>query len=394
MIMGTEWTTWLIETTVATSLAVLFVLAARLPLRRAFGAAIGYAAWALVPLLMIAVLLPRAGHRLPAVVAGASAAPIPPPSMQAAASSDFDPMPWLLAVWLAGAIVMAVATLGQQRRFQRGLGRVARREDGLYQAEAILGLPAALGLLRPRIVVQRDFDTRYSIEQQALIRTHERSHIRCGDLHVNAFVVLLRCVYWFNPLLHYAVRRFRHDQELACDLRVLARHPRSRRTYGEAMLKTLLVANPSPLACHWAQAHPLKERILMLKQPLPAPKRVAIGVVVLALVASAAGFGVWAGQPADAPKTESVYLHSVPGEPMVSLAARDEMPREVAGRIATQAGLILTNPQVLDDSGKGVSLQVDRIPARSALELVAGSSGMKPVFQGRSVTFVPVDVKR
>ena len=132
----------------------------------------------------------------------------------------------------------------------------------------------------------------------------------------------------------------------------------------------------------------------MLKQPLPAPKRVAIGVVVLALVASATGFGVWAGQPADAPKTESVYLHSVPGEPMVSLAARDEMPREVAGRIATQAGLILTNPQVLDDSGKGVSLQVDRIPARSALELVAGSSGMKPVFQGRSVTFVPVDVKR
>ncbi|ALN82254.1 M56 family metallopeptidase [Lysobacter antibioticus] len=394
MIMGMEWTRWLTETTVATSLAVLLVLAARLSLRRAFGAAIGYAAWALVPLLMIAVLLPTAGQRLPVVVAGLSAAPIPPPSMQAAASSHFDPMPWLLAVWLAGAVVMAVATLRQQRRFQRALGRIERREDGLYQAEAILGLPAAFGLLRPRIVVQRDFDTRYSAEQQALIRTHERSHIRRGDLHANALVALLRCVYWFNPLLHYAARRFRHDQELACDLRVLARHPRSRRSYGEAMLKTLLAANPSPLACHWAQAHPLKERILMLKQPLPAAKRVATGAAVLAVLAMASGFGVWAGQPADAPKTESVYLHSVPGEPMISLAATDERPREVAHRIASQAGLVLANPEALADSGKGVSLQFDRIPARSALELVAGSSGMKPVFQGASVTFVPVDVKR
>lgn len=383
----------LIETTVAMSLGLLLVLGLRLPLRRAFGAAIGYAAWALVPLAMIAVLLPSAVRTLPLAAAGAGMSSMPPP-MQVAAPAGFDPMPWLLALWAVGAMVMAGTVWRQQRRFQRALGRIERRDDGLYQAEAILGLPAAFGLLRPRIVVQRDFDTRYSAEQQALIRTHERSHIRRGDLHANALVAWLRCVYWFNPLLHYAARRFRHDQELACDLRVLARHPRSRRSYGEAMLKTLLAANPSPLACHWAQAHPLKERILMLKQPLPAAKRVATGAAVLAVLAMASGFGVWAGQPADAPKTESVYLHSVPGEPMISLAATDERPREVARRIASQAGLVLANPQALDDSGKGVTLQVDRIPARSALELVAGSSGMKPVFQGTSVTFVPVDVKR
>ncbi|MGO1002927.1 M56 family metallopeptidase [Lysobacter sp. CA196] len=394
MIVSMEEAMWLLETSAAMSLALLLVLALRLPLRRVFGAAVGYAGWALVPLLMIAVLLPTTPRMLSVPVAGASAVPAPPSFLQATASAGFDPMPWLLVLWATGVIAMAATTLRQQRRFQRALGRVARREDGLYQAEAILGLPAAFGLLRPRIVVQRDFDTRYSVEQQALIRTHERSHIRSGDLHVNAFVALLRCVYWFNPLLHYAARRFRHDQELACDLRVLARHPRARRSYGEAMLKTLLAAHPSPLACHWAQAHPLKERILMLKQPLPASKRVAIGAAVLALVGSATGFGVWAGQPADASKIEVIRLHPEPGEPLVSLDATDEMPREVARRIATQAGLILTNPQTLDDSGKGVRLQFVRIPARNALEIVARSSGMKPVLQGSSVTFVPVEVKR
>jgi beta-lactamase regulating signal transducer with metallopeptidase domain len=394
MTVRAESAMWLLETSAAMTLALLLVLALRLPLRRAFGAAVGYAAWALVPVSTIAVLLPAATPSLPLAAAGASAAPIPPPLLQASVAPGFDPLPWLLACWLAGVVVMAAAIWRQQRRFQRGLGRIARRDDGLWQSEAILGLPAAFGLWRPRIVVQRDFDTRYSSEQQAMIRTHERSHIRSGDLHANAFVALLRCLYWFNPLLHYAARRFRHDQELACDLRVLVRHPRSRRSYGEAMLKTLLAAHPSPLACHWAQAHPLKERILMLKQPLPAPKRVGIGAAVLAVVASVAGFGVWAGQPADAPKTESVYLHSVPGEPKVSLTLTDETPRAVARRIAAQAGLVLANPQVLGDSGKGVSLHVDGIPARSALELVAGESGMKPVFQGNSVTFVPVDVRR
>lgn len=50
----------LCETTTAGSAAILLMLALRRPLRRAFGAGIAYAAWALVPLAMLAVLLPAA----------------------------------------------------------------------------------------------------------------------------------------------------------------------------------------------------------------------------------------------------------------------------------------------------------------------------------------------
>ena len=50
----------LCETTVAGSAAILLVLALRRPMRHAFGAGIAYAAWALVPLAMLAVLLPAA----------------------------------------------------------------------------------------------------------------------------------------------------------------------------------------------------------------------------------------------------------------------------------------------------------------------------------------------
>ena len=51
---------WLIEATLATSAAVLAVLALRKPLRAVFGAGACYAAWTAVPVALLATLLPAA----------------------------------------------------------------------------------------------------------------------------------------------------------------------------------------------------------------------------------------------------------------------------------------------------------------------------------------------
>jgi TonB family protein len=110
---------------------------------------------------------------------------------------------------------------------------------------------------------------------------------------------VLLALYWFNPLLYWAARRFRRDQELACDARVLARHPRLRRRYAEALLKTQLLASPPPLSCHWrASTNPLKERIEMLKHPAPKSSRRLAGMAALAALALACGYAAWAAQPA------------------------------------------------------------------------------------------------
>jgi bla regulator protein blaR1 len=98
-------------------------------------------------------------------------------------------------------------------------------------------------------------------------------------------------------LLVPALRAFRHDQELACDARVLARRPALRRAYGEAMFKAQLAAQPLPLGCHWGYGHPLKERIAMLKQPMVSPRRQRAGLVAVAALALATGFAAWAAQP-------------------------------------------------------------------------------------------------
>jgi TonB family protein len=157
-------------------------------------------------------------------------------------------------------------------------------------------LPAVVGVLAPRIVLPRDFERRYGPEQRALMLAHEHAHRERGDTAWNALAALLQGLFWFNPLFHFAASRFRHDQELACDERVLAACPGSRRTYGEAMLATQLAAQPSPLGCHWGITHPLKERIEMLKRPLPNRTLRRAGLTLIAAFILGAGFAAWAAQ--------------------------------------------------------------------------------------------------
>jgi len=289
----------LAETTLGASAAVLLVLLLRRLVRRCFGARISYAMWWVVPIMLVAVLLPTAETPVAAPVLTFMRATVQPAlAMPMQAAPDYGA--WLFAVWTVGTVIAMWWFARQQRRFQQDLGTLRPRADGLYEASSVQGLPAAMGWARPRIVVPHDFDRRYDDQEQSLLRAHEHQHIAHGDLYWNALALLLRCALWFNPLLHYAARHFRQDQELACDQRVIALHPKARRIYGEAMLKTQLAAQPLPLGCHWGFSHPLKERITMLGQPSPSPWRRIVGrasVITLALVC---GYATWAAQPKNA----------------------------------------------------------------------------------------------
>lgn len=287
----------LFETTLATTGAVALVLLLRRPLRNTFGAAVAYAAWLVVPFAAIAVLLPPASFPVPAHRALNVVVESPLTEKTVASSVAFASMPWLLALWLLGALFACAWFARQQHGFHRGLGNLRQRADGLRVADAIDGLPAAVGLLRPMVVLPSDFDVRYDSEQRALLLAHERSHIAHGDLHANALATALRCIFWFNPLLHAAIRQFRHDQELACDLRVITRNPQSRRAYGEAMFKTQLATQALPVGCQWGYSHPLKERIAMLRQPVPTRVRWIIGTALVVALSSLTALTAWAAQP-------------------------------------------------------------------------------------------------
>ncbi|WP_064747635.1 M56 family metallopeptidase [Lysobacter antibioticus] len=378
-----DWSAALIETTLAMSAALALVLLLRAPLRRGFGAGVAYAAWLIVPASMLAVLLPSWPPRDAGVLSMAmQPVALYAERMQAAAVVQ-ESWRGLGTVWALGAAVMALLLLWRQWRFVRGLGALRRRADGLHEARTDCGLPAAFGLWRPRIVVPRDFERRYSAVERSLVRAHERSHIVRGDLHLNAFVALLSCLYWFNPLLHYAVGRFRADQEFACDARVLRRYPGARRYYAEAMLKSALRVGAAPLTCSWASTHPITERIAMLRHPLPGAVRARIGAVALAALGGATAFAAWATQPTLAPQERLITMS----------IERPVSQRGFALRVATEAGLRLENPEALDDTRRMLTFDLQRVSAKTAFQLIEAEFGLAAQFRGEAVRLVP-GVKR
>lgn len=292
--------------TLASSAAILVVLLLRKPLRLRFGAQIAYALWALVPLAALVALLPApvaAVAPMPAIVA---AMPAPMQTLPLAVEPTFDLMPWLALVWLLGTVGCAVSFVRQQRRFVRSLGHLSSCDDGTTHAQTTAGCPALVGAWRPRIVLPADFERRYDNAERELILAHERAHRARGDAQANALAAALRCLYWFNPLFHFAASRFRFDQELACDAIVISRFPEARRSYADAMLKTQLADLGLPAGCHWQSSHPLKERIAMLKQPLPGRARRWIGGACVAAIVAATSFAAWAAQPAAPAKPVAV----------------------------------------------------------------------------------------
>lgn len=299
---------WLVQGAAASTVALLCVLALRMSVRRLFGARVAYGLWLLVPVALLAVSLPGPAMEFATGAANTADAGAGPSvrvglatTLQPVVSAVMTPRPatlgLLLLTWACGALAMALWMWRLQRRFVSGLGTLAARGDGMFEAASASASPAVIGAWKPRIVLPADFDVRYPAGEGTLVIAHEREHVTRGDVRINLFVVVLRCVYWFNPLLHWAAAKFRFDQELACDAAVLARHPDSRRAYAGAMLKTQLAVLGLPVGCHWQSSQSLKERILMLKKPLPGRARMRLGAIAVCCAVVATGFAAWATQP-------------------------------------------------------------------------------------------------
>lgn len=232
------------------------LLALAQPLLRRAGPRLAYAAWGLLPLLLLTPALPRPAREplalvLPAAGAWAHGArdtlpALPLPQTSAGAA-------WA-ALWLTGAAAVLLVQAARQWRLAR-LGRTLPAGSS----------PALVGLLRPHIALPTDFEQRFSPVERELILAHEQVHRARLDNLWNLLACVLAALHWWNPLAWWAARRFRADQELACDATVLASRPASRADYTRALLAAHdLRSLGAPLASRWGTHHPLVERIAML----------------------------------------------------------------------------------------------------------------------------------
>jgi TonB family protein len=95
------------------------------------------------------------------------------------------------------------------------------REYGLRRPPVVLqsDRPALLvtwGFRRPTILVPIAADA-WSNDRIRVVLRHELAHIRRSDWILQITAEVVRCVYWFNPIVWIACRRMRQESEHACD---------------------------------------------------------------------------------------------------------------------------------------------------------------------------------
>jgi bla regulator protein BlaR1 len=292
---------WLFAQQLPLSLLLLILLLGHPLLLKQLGARTLYALWLSIPLLFVAttlaVLLPW-----PAVQAEIMIVKVTAQQMQQLQLQLLQ-HDWLLWLWALGVLVvvgMIGATHWSLQRLLRQAQPVMAGEQHLatvscYQSEGLAG-PHISGILRPQVLLPSDFFHRFTLQQQQLILRHELAHWQRGDLHWNYLALALLAVCWFNPLIWLAYRRYRQDQELACDALVLKNaSPQERIAYGYALVSNLQQAANGwqPLTYHYGDKQMMKQRLLQLQQSHGFSKVAVLGGFAL-VVASA----LWLQQPA------------------------------------------------------------------------------------------------
>jgi beta-lactamase regulating signal transducer with metallopeptidase domain len=157
----------------------------------------------------------------------------------AAPARPFDWKVLPVAIWALGAFglfcYMAALWFRLSRSVKRGgeappeyvlrLVEACRADLGIkakIQAVVHEGFssPSLSTSLSPRLLLPRDALLTMDAEQLEFAVRHELTHYRRKDHLVNLLLILLRCVYWFNPVVWLAFRQIETDMEAACDASV------------------------------------------------------------------------------------------------------------------------------------------------------------------------------
>jgi beta-lactamase regulating signal transducer with metallopeptidase domain len=141
----------------------------------------------------------------------------------------------VIAMWAAGALLSLSLLIAGALRLRHVANRAhpIPRDSWTAASDAIassygLTRPVMLlqshhptllvtwGLLRPKVIFPSVAHA-WTDDRIRIVLGHELAHIRRGDWAVLVAGALLRCVWWFNPLVWLACSRLRRESEYACD---------------------------------------------------------------------------------------------------------------------------------------------------------------------------------
>ena len=150
-----------------------------------------------------------------------------------------------VSVWRWRACLRRAGTVqrGEYAEFEGSVGQLAGRL-GLRRAVRVLVTrspfgPAVTGLLRPTLLMPEGLLVEKTPEELEPLLAHELIHIRRGDLWVGLLQTIVLSLWWFHPLIRWAVRQSMAEAERCCDEAVLAELQCRPRQYAQSLLSVL-----------------------------------------------------------------------------------------------------------------------------------------------------------
>lgn len=146
----------------------------------------------------------------------------------------------LLGIWIVGIFAMIIlvikssfrlrslekSALPLQNKEVRRLYHHCLEEMEIHSklpvySTAFLKSPIFVGLLKPCIYLPIHLISDYNETDMRYMLLHELQHYKHHDAFASYLMNLAGMVYWFNPLVWYALKEMRNDREVACDTSVL-----------------------------------------------------------------------------------------------------------------------------------------------------------------------------
>jgi beta-lactamase regulating signal transducer with metallopeptidase domain len=158
-----------------------------------------------------------------------------------------------------------------------------------------------VGIFNPTIVIPAD-TKQWTDHLRRLVLSHELAHVKRWDTLIETFALFATVVYWFNPLVWFAVKQLRIERERDCDNAVLSAGARPS-DYAELLMNIAAdlgdSAKPVWQLSTISQSSNLKDRLMsILNQKINrnrGSRRTAFltGALVLALVLPISTSGLW-----------------------------------------------------------------------------------------------------
>ena len=172
----------------------------------------------------------------------------------------------LFGIWIVGILGMMILVIKSSLRlrtikrsalplqnpevhrlYNRCLNETKITRNIPVYSTAFLKSPIIVGFLKPCIYLPIHLISDYHESDMRYMLLHELQHYRHKDAIANYLMNFAGVLYWFNPVVWFALREMRNDREVACDTSVLKMlDENDYENYGNTLINFVEKASISP----------------------------------------------------------------------------------------------------------------------------------------------------